>query len=64
MRSRHVLVVGMVMSAMLAWQVQTDSQATAFDLVIRGDRVPTIWGSITVTKGVTNGSWNPVLCRR
>jgi dihydroorotase/N-acyl-D-amino-acid deacylase len=29
----------MVMSALLAWQVQTDSQAPAFDLVIRGGRV-------------------------
>ena len=39
MRPRHVLVVGMVMSALLAWQVQTASQAPAFDLVIRGGRV-------------------------
>ena len=39
MRPRHVLVVGLVMSALLAWQVQTDSQAPAFDLVIRGGRV-------------------------
>jgi N-acyl-D-amino-acid deacylase len=39
MRSRPVLVIGTVMSALLAWQVYTNSQAPAFDLVIRGGRV-------------------------
>ena len=39
MRPRHVLALGLVMSALLAWQVRTHSQAPAFDLVIRGGHV-------------------------
>jgi N-acyl-D-amino-acid deacylase len=39
MRRRHVLALGLVMSALLAWQLQTDSQSPAFDLVIRSGHV-------------------------
>jgi len=39
MRPGHVLALGLVMSALLAWQVRTHSQAPAFDLVIRGGHV-------------------------
>jgi N-acyl-D-amino-acid deacylase len=39
MRPRHVLALGLVMTALLAWHTQTDSQVPAFDVVIRGGRV-------------------------
>src|SRR6185503_18578432 len=38
-RPRHVLVVGTVMSVFFAWALKIESQAPAFDVVIRGGRV-------------------------
>ena len=39
MKPRHVIALGLALSALLAWQVRSYSQAAAFDLVIRGGRV-------------------------
>ena len=39
MRPRHAIALTLATGALLAWQARTDSQAPAFDLVIRGGRV-------------------------
>ena len=39
MRPRHVLALTLAASALLFWQVRTETQGPAFDLVIRGGRV-------------------------
>ena len=39
MRPRHVLALGLVTTALLAWHTRADLQVPAFDVVIRGGRV-------------------------